>query len=71
MMDSDIGLLGASKRKKTTGEEEEDESFHFIAYVPIGNSLWELDGLKRQPVRLGKCPPPRYVSETRGSNFYR
>lgn len=58
MMDSDIGLLGASKRRKTTGDEEEEESFHFIAYVPIGNSLWELDGLKRQPVRLGKysCP---------------
>ncbi|KAF8436428.1 hypothetical protein BGX38DRAFT_1145391 [Terfezia claveryi] len=54
MMDSDIGLLEASKRRKSTAEEEEEESFHFIAYVPIGNSLWELDGLKRQPVKLGK-----------------
>lgn len=53
MMDSDIGILEASRRKKSTGEEEEEESFHFIAYVPIGSSLWELDGLKRQPVRLG------------------
>jgi len=58
MMDSDIGLLEASKRKRTTALEEEGESFHFIAYVPIGNSLWELDGLKRQPVRLGKCLCP-------------
>ena len=70
MMDSDIGLLGASKRKKTTGEEEEEESFHFIAYVPIGNSLWELDGLKRQPVKLGKCPTPVRWGN-RGSNFHR
>lgn len=62
MMDSDIGLLGASKRRKTTAEEEEEESFHFIAYVPIGNSLWELDGLKRQPVKLGECTSETWLS---------
>ncbi|KAF8423780.1 hypothetical protein EV426DRAFT_601131 [Tirmania nivea] len=62
MMDSDIGLLGASKRKKITGDEEEEETFHFIAYVPIGNSLWELDGLKRQPVRLGECTSETWLT---------
>lgn len=53
MLDADIDILEASKRRRFTGEEGEEEAFHFIAYVPIGDSLWELDGLKRQPVRLG------------------
>lgn len=53
MTDADIGLFDASQRKKATDEGGEEEAFHFIAYVPIGDSLWELDGLKRQPVKLG------------------
>ena len=56
MTDADIMLLEASQRKKGAGDGGEEESFHFIAYVPIGDSLWELDGLKRQPVKLGMHP---------------
>jgi ubiquitin carboxyl-terminal hydrolase L5 len=33
--------------------EENDDGFHFIAYVPVNGVLWELDGLRRQPVKLG------------------
>lgn len=39
-----------------TNEEEEEESFHFISYVPIDGQLFELDGLKRSPVNLGPLP---------------
>jgi hypothetical protein len=42
-----------SKRTAKGGGWEEDEAFHFIAYVPVNGVLWELDGLRRQPVRLG------------------
>jgi hypothetical protein len=37
-------------------EAERANSFHFITYLPIGDSLFELDGLKPQPVSHGKIP---------------
>ena len=40
-------------KRKGRGSGENDETFHFIAYVPVNGVLWELDGLRRQPVRLG------------------
>jgi ubiquitin carboxyl-terminal hydrolase L5 len=41
----------APPRKKKT---ESDYGFHFIAYVPAGGYVWELDGLRYKPYRLGK-----------------
>lgn len=35
-----------------TGEKE--EAYHFVVYLPIGDQVYELDGLKRCAVRHGK-----------------
>ncbi|KAG9701086.1 cysteine proteinase, partial [Aureobasidium melanogenum] len=44
-------------------EEEEQESeesgFHFVAYMPIGEDVWKLDGLDSFPTTIGKTSPGR------------
>ncbi|CZS85164.1 unnamed protein product [Fusarium graminearum] len=43
----------APPRKKRT---DSDYGFHFIAYVPAGGYVWELDGLQYKPYRLDPVP---------------
>lgn len=43
---------GKKQVRKTVAEL--DTAFHFIAYVPAGGHVWELDGLKTKPHKLGK-----------------
>lgn len=37
-----------------TSDTDEDAMFHYVSYVPVSGSIWELDGLKRGPGRIGK-----------------
>ncbi|KAH0543991.1 hypothetical protein FGG08_001758 [Glutinoglossum americanum] len=43
-----------AQRGGYVGENNGEAGFHFIALVPIGDHVWKLDGLERQPQRLGK-----------------
>jgi ubiquitin carboxyl-terminal hydrolase L5 len=39
--------------------------FHFIAYVPINNRLYELDGLREGPIDLGPCSADAWLNEVK------
>ncbi|KAL6877284.1 hypothetical protein HDV57DRAFT_522562 [Trichoderma longibrachiatum] len=40
----------ASRKKRV----DDDYGFHFIAYVPVDGYVWELDGLRSKPHRIGR-----------------
>ncbi len=41
--------------KPKKDDDEDDEAFHFIGYVPINDAVYELDGLKPGPIKIGDC----------------
>ncbi|KAI4091754.1 MAG: hypothetical protein LQ348_006903 [Seirophora lacunosa] len=56
MLNADLQLKSdASSRRKSKAKnaDEDDAGFHFIAFVPVQNTVWKLDGLERQPQNLG------------------
>ena len=58
-MNMDMAMKSEAKSKsralatdQNAGDHE--AAFHFIAFMPIGDELWKLDGLERQPLCLGE-----------------
>ncbi|KAH8887071.1 cysteine proteinase, partial [Thozetella sp. PMI_491] len=47
------GKASSKARYKSKSKGEDEAAFHFIAYVPIGTKIWQLDGLQTHPVLLG------------------
>ncbi|CZS95055.1 related to 26S proteasome-associated ubiquitin carboxyl-terminal hydrolase [Rhynchosporium agropyri] len=44
-----------TKKKWKKKKMNDEPGYHFIAYVPIQGEVWRLDGLQREPVKLGDC----------------
>lgn len=45
----------------TNGSEEtyEQTAHHYIAFIPVGNDVWKLDGLDAQPTNMGSFSPEK------------
>lgn len=45
----------ATKKVKARAKKKDvcNNAFHYLAYVPAGGYVWELDGMKTKPYRLG------------------
>ncbi|KAK5656167.1 hypothetical protein OQA88_4927 [Cercophora sp. LCS_1] len=43
--------------------DEGDDAFHFIAYSPIGGTLYELDGLQPAPINHGACTQEEFPAK--------
>uniref|UniRef100_A0A0G4F8U9 Ubiquitin carboxyl-terminal hydrolase n=1 Tax=Chromera velia CCMP2878 TaxID=1169474 RepID=A0A0G4F8U9_9ALVE len=37
-------------------DDEKEDAFHFISYVPFRGKVWELDGLKEGPIEVAEVP---------------
>lgn len=55
---------GKEKKGKVTQDDyaDADAAFHFIAFVPIFEEIWKLDGLDRQPAKLGSVEGQDWLS---------
>jgi len=45
-----------SDGEKPKKDEETEDAFHFVAFVPFQGKVYELDGLKAGPICLGEVP---------------
>lgn len=48
--------------------EEEEETYHFIGYVPAHGKVWELDGLKSGPLEVGELTTTSMLPSEGGFN---
>lgn len=45
--------------------DEKDDAFHFISYVPHSGVLYELDGLQRGPILHGECTNENWLEKVK------
>jgi ubiquitin carboxyl-terminal hydrolase L5 len=58
----------ADSSKSENANNTEEETYHFIGYVPAHGKVWELDGLKSGPLEVGELPtPPAHTHRTRSA----
>ena len=64
-LDNDVEERKKKKRPRSTAtrvkkkkKPETSNAYHFIAFVPVGQSVWQLDGLEASPVHVGEKNPP-------------
>ncbi|KAF2813741.1 ubiquitin carboxyl-terminal hydrolase [Mytilinidion resinicola] len=51
------------KRKASEAvDDDEDVPYHFIAFVPVEGSVWRLDGLDKEPSRIGDVTDAGWLS---------
>ena len=68
--------LAAARQKKRnqqrararTDKSNDGSAYHFIAFVPVGQQVWQLDGLTSTPVCIGKSPSHSPDSHHHASN---
>lgn len=60
-LDNDVEESKKKKRPRSTAtrvkkkkKPETSNAYHFIAFVPVGQSVWQLDGLEASPVHVGE-----------------
>jgi ubiquitin carboxyl-terminal hydrolase L5 len=56
------GSRKSSNAKKSKAVQE-DSAFHFVAYMPIDNEIWRLDGLDAYPQRFGSVGSTNWLDE--------
>ncbi|KAL9020746.1 MAG: hypothetical protein Q9185_002062 [Variospora sp. 1 TL-2023] len=65
MLNADLQLKNdASSRRKSKAKnaDEDNAGFHFIAFVPVQDRVWKLDGLQRQPQDLGSIASDDWIT---------
>lgn len=53
LMKHDVADSKKKRKRKSTEDDPSDAAFHFIAFVPVDGTVWKLDGLERQPHKVG------------------
>ncbi|PSR97167.1 ubiquitin carboxyl-terminal hydrolase [Coniella lustricola] len=51
----------ADETQRTSGDSE--DVYHFVAYTPIGGTLYEMDGLQPAPISHGACSQEQFPAK--------
>ncbi|EPE03369.1 ubiquitin carboxyl-terminal hydrolase [Ophiostoma piceae UAMH 11346] len=61
---SDMKKARKTVNKNKAKFDEDDAAFHFIAYVPVGDDVWELNGMQEWPLKLRKSEQSKQSSRS-------